>query len=29
MNELEQGQRVKLVMAQGPKGLQAVDVIPL
>jgi len=29
MNELEQGQRVKLVMAQGPKGMQAVDVIPL
>jgi CspA family cold shock protein len=29
MNELEQGQRVRLVMAQGPKGLQAVDVIPL
>jgi len=29
VNELQQGQRVRLVMAQGPKGMQAVDVIPL
>jgi CspA family cold shock protein len=28
VNELQQGQRVRLVMAHGPKGLQAVDVIP-
>ncbi len=27
--ELQQGQRVRLVMANGPKGLQAVDVVPL
>ncbi|MBN2752460.1 MAG: cold-shock protein [Rhodospirillaceae bacterium] len=29
VDELQQGQRVRLVMAQGPKGLQAVDVVPL